>query len=115
MCFVTYFKRKDRIDYEWVFVMGNNFRETLNRQLENPEFKKEWDALDPEYQIIKAMLNARNEKDMTQKQPADITGILQADISRLENGNANPSLKTLQRLADGMEMKLRLEFVPANR
>lgn len=61
------------------------------------------------------MLNARNEKDMTQKQPADITGILQADISRLENGNANPSLKTLQRLADGMGMKLRLEFVPANR
>ena len=61
------------------------------------------------------MLNARNEKDMTQKQLADITGIPQADISRLENGNANPSLKTLQRLADGMGMKLRLEFVPANR
>lgn len=95
--------------------MGKNFRETLNEQMKNPEFKKEWDVLEPEYQIIKAMLDARNEKAMTQKQLADITGIPQADISRLENGNANPSLKTLQRLADGMGMKLKLEFVPANR
>ena len=95
--------------------MGKNFRETLNEQLKNPEFKKEWDALEPEYQIIKAMLAARNEKSITQKQLADITGIPQADISRLENGNANPSLRTLQRLADGMGMKLKLEFVPANR
>ena len=95
--------------------MGKNFRETLNEQLKNLEFKKEWDALEPEYQIIKAMLDTRNEKSMTQKQLADITGIPQADISRLENGNANPSLKTLQRLAEGMGMKLKLEFVPANR
>ena len=95
--------------------MGKNFRETLNEQLKNPEFKKEWDALEPEYQIIKAMLDTRNEKAMTQKQLADITGIPQADISRLENGNANPSLRTLQRLAEGMGMKLKLEFVPVNR
>ncbi len=95
--------------------MGKNFRETLNEQLKNPEFKKEWDALEPEYQIIKAMLDTRNEKAMTQKQLAEITGIPQADISRLENGNANPSLKTLQRLAAGMGMRLKLEFVPANR
>ena len=94
--------------------MGKNFRETLNKQLENPEFKMEWDALEPEYQIIKAMLDTRTAKSMTQKQLADITGIPQADISRLENGNANPSLKTLQRLAEGMGMKLKLEFVEAN-
>ena len=95
--------------------MGKNFRDSLNEQLKNPEFKKEWDALEPEYQIIKAMLDTRNEKSMTQKQLAEITGIPQADISRLENGNANPSLKTLQRLAEGMGMRLKLEFVPASR
>ena len=95
--------------------MGKKFRETLNEQLKNPDFKKEWDILEPEYQIIKAMLDTRNEKDMTQKQLADITGSPQADISRLENGNANPSLKTLQRLAEGMGMRLKLEFVPATR
>lgn len=95
--------------------MGKNFRETLNEQLKDPDFKKEWDALEPEYQIIKAMLDTRNEKSITQKQLADITGIPQADISRLENGNANPSLRTLKRLAEGMGMKLKVEFCPANR
>lgn len=95
--------------------MAKNFRETLNKQLNNSEFKKEWDALEPEYQIIRAMLDTRNEESITQKQLADLTGIPQADISRLENGNANPSLRTLKRLAEGMGMKLKLEFVPMNR
>ncbi|MDE6220689.1 MAG: helix-turn-helix transcriptional regulator, partial [Lachnospiraceae bacterium] len=40
------------------------------------------------------------------------TGINQADISKLENGTRNPSLKLLKRLADGMGMTLKLEFVP---
>ena len=52
------------------------------------------------------------EKGMTQKQLSDITGITQADISRLESGTANPSLRTLKRLAAGMGMALKLEFVP---
>ena len=42
------------------------------------------------------------------------TGIAQADISKLENGNANPSLRTLQRLAAGMGMQVKIEFVPAS-
>ena len=37
----------------------------------------------------------------------------EADISKLENGNANPSLRTLQRLAAGMGMQVKIEFVPA--
>lgn len=90
--------------------MGKNFRETLNGQIKDQKFKKEWDAFEPEYQIIKAILNTRNEKSITQKQLADITGIPQADISRLENGNANPSLRTLKRLAEGMGMQLKVEF-----
>ena len=98
-----------------VLVMGKNFRETWNERMKDPVFKKEWDALEPEYQIIRVMLNSRAEKSLTQQQLSKITGIPQADISRLENGNANPSLRTLQRLAEGMGMKLKLEFVPVNR
>jgi transcriptional regulator with XRE-family HTH domain len=49
---------------------------------------------------------------MTQKELSDLTGIAQGDISKLESGSANPSLKTLQRLAEGMGMTLKLEFVP---
>lgn len=49
---------------------------------------------------------------MTQADLAAATGINQANISRLENATANPSLRTLKRLAAGLGMKLKLEFVP---
>lgn len=90
-----------------------NYKDFLNEQLQNEEFKKEYDALDAEFSIIQAMLDARKASGMTQKELSDRTGIAQADISKLENGNANPSLRTLQRLAEGMGMRLKLEFVPA--
>ena len=92
-----------------------NYRDFLNEQLQNKEFQKEYDALEAEFSIVQAMLDARKASGLTQKDLADRTGIAQADISKLENGNGNPSLRTLQRLADGMGMKLRLEFVPVNR
>lgn len=92
--------------------MGKNFRETLNEQLNDPEFKTEWDATEAEYQIIKSMLEVRRRNNITQKQLSELTGIAQADISRIENGNANPSLQTLERLAEGMGARLKIEFVP---
>ena len=92
--------------------MGKSFRETLNEQLQDPEFKAEWDAQEPERQIMRAMLEGRERADLTQQELAKVTGITQADISRLENGTANPSLRTLKRLASGMGMRLKVEFVP---
>lgn len=89
-----------------------NFKDFLNEQLKDPNLKKEYDALRPEMAIIQAMIDAREKSGMTQKELSEKTGITQADISRLENGNANPSLKTLQRLAEGMGMTLKIEFVP---
>lgn len=77
--------------------------------------KKEYDALEAEFSIIQAILDAVKASGLTQKDLAERSGIAQADISKIETGNANPSLKTLQRLADGMGMRLKLEFVPANR
>lgn len=91
--------------------MSKNYRETLNECMKDPEFAVEWNALDPEFQIIKAMLDGRAAKNLTQKELSEITGINQADISKLENGNANPSLKTLERLAAGLGMRVKVEFV----
>ncbi len=85
----------------------------LNEQLKDPEFRKEYEALQPEFEIKRAMIEARRNSGMTQKQLADKTGIAQADISKLETGNANPSLKTLQRLAADMGMRVKIEFVHA--
>ena len=89
----------------------SDFRNYLNRQLQRPSFKAEWDTLQPELTIAQAMIDARKESGLTQKQLSERTGIAQADISKLERGNANPSLRTLQRLAAGMGMNIRIEFV----
>lgn len=84
----------------------------LNEQLNNPEFKKEYEAIQPEMDIIRAIVDARTSQNLTQKQLAERTGINQADISKLENGTRNPSIKLLQKLADGMDMVLKIEFIP---
>lgn len=90
----------------------SDFRNYLQEQLQNPEFEKEWDALEPEFNTIQALIDARKQKHLTQKQLAEKTGIDQSDISKIETGNYNPSLQTLKRLAEGMDMVLKLEFIP---
>lgn len=90
----------------------SKYSDFLAEQLNDPEVKAEYDALEPEFAIIQAMIDARKSSGLTQKQLAERTGIAQADISKLESGNANPSLKTLQRLAAGMGMKIKIEFQP---
>ena len=92
----------------------SNFNSYLKEKLKNPEFRAEYEALEPEFAIIQAIIDARKSHGITQQQLAEKTGIAQADISKLENGSANPSLKTMQRLASGMGMKLKVEFLPIN-
>ena len=90
----------------------SDFRKYLKRQMEDPKFADEWESLEPEYQIMRAIVEARRKSHLTQKQLSQATGINQADISKMETGNCNPSLRTLNRLAEGMGMILSLEFVP---
>ena len=91
-----------------------DFRSYLNEQLQDPEFKKEYDALEGEFAIIQALIDARHAAGLTQKELSAKTGIAQGDISKLERGTGNPSLRTLNRLAEGMGMRLRVEFVPVS-
>ena len=85
-------------------------KDTLNELMKDPDFAKEWESMEPEFQIIKAMIDARNEKGITQKELSSITGITQGDISKLENGTANPSIRTLQRIAEGLGKNLVIQF-----
>ena len=91
------------------------FRDFLNEELKDPELKAEYDALEPEYNIINALIEARKSQNLTQQDLSDRTGITQADISRIENGTRNPSLAMLKRLAEGLGMQLKLEFLPSSR
>ena len=84
----------------------------LSDQLKDDEFRREYEAIQPELDVIRAIVDARTSHNLTQKELAERTGINQADISKLENGTRNPSVNLLKRLADGMGMALRIEFVP---
>ena len=87
----------------------------INEQLKDPEFKREYEKLQPEMDVIRAMVDVRISQNLTQKQLSDRTGIDQADISKLENGTRNPTLNLLKRLADGMGMSLKIEFIPKSK
>ena len=87
------------------------YNDFLKEQLQDEDFKKEYDDLQPEFDVIRAIVDTRVSLNLTQKQLAERTGINQADISKLENGTRNPSINLLKRLADGMDMVLKIEFV----
>jgi len=83
-------------------------------QMKNPEFAQAYEEIQPEMNIIRAMVDARLSRNMTQKELAEVTGIAQGEISKLENGTRNPSIKLLQRLAEGLDMTLNVSFLPKN-
>ena len=87
-------------------------KEYKNNRMKNPEFAKAYEEVQPEMNVIRAIIDARISQNLTQKELAERTGIAQTEISRLENGTRNPSIKLLQRLADGMDMVLNISFTP---
>lgn len=93
----------------------SSYKDYKNKALQNPEVKKEYEALAPEYDIIQAMIDARKSQNLTQKELSDRTGITQADISRIEKGTRNPSLEMLKRLAHGLGLQLKVEFIKPNK
>ena len=84
------------------------------KKMQDPEFAKAYEEIQPEMSVIRAMIDARLSRGMTQKELAEATGIAQGEISKLENGTRNPSIKLLQRLAEGLDMTLSVSFLPKN-
>lgn len=84
----------------------------IDEQKKDPDFLKAYEEIQPEMNVIRAIVDARNSQNITQKELAKRTGIAQTEISRIENGSRNPSVKVLQRLAEGMDMVLNISFTP---
>ena len=82
----------------------SDYRKSLEKNMKDPEFKKEWDALELEYQVQAELIRARLECNMTQAELAE-------NISRIENGNAIPRLDTLKALAGAMGKSLKISMI----
>ena len=83
----------------------------LDKQLENPAFRKEYEASREDFEVARALIAARLDAHLTQKELAQKSGIRQSNISRIENGNSSPTVSTLQALAVGMGKKLKISFI----
>lgn len=88
----------------------SDFRNHLTEQLKDPEFAAEWERQRPEREYVKAIIAARMEQNLTQKELAQRTGIRQSNISRIERGSCSPTVATLQQIAYGMGKTLHIEF-----
>ena len=82
------------------------------RMMNNKEFRKEYDALESQYELINALIDARKEKRITQKRLSEMTGITQAHISNIERGIKSPSLEIVWKLADALGLSFSLKIDP---
>nr|NLB50457.1 helix-turn-helix transcriptional regulator [Clostridiaceae bacterium] len=88
----------------------DDFEKHLNRKLKNPSFAKKWEESEAEHTLVKALIQARIQAEMTQQELSEKSGIDQAVLSRIESGKANPSIRTLQKVANGLGKKLLIDF-----
>jgi ribosome-binding protein aMBF1 (putative translation factor) len=86
------------------------FQDHLEESLKDPEFKKIWEASEPEYLIADAMIKRRLAKNLSQRDLAKKVKTTQAVISRVESMNANPSLDLLKRIAAALDSKITFNF-----
>lgn len=82
----------------------------IKESLKDPEFKKAWEESEAEYQVSRALIEARIKGKISQKELAKKANTTQAVISRLENMTANPSVGLLQKIASALNLKLKVQF-----
>ena len=87
------------------------FRQDLKKRLKDPEFKKAWEDSEAEYQISRALIAARLNKKISQRELAKRANTTQAVISRLESMSANPSIGLIQKVASALNLKLKIQLV----
>lgn len=88
--------------------MTTSFKHFKNKALKNPLVKSEYEALGPEYEVIKTIIKERTRRGWSQTELAEAIGSRQPVISRLERGDGNPSLQTLIRIAKALDLSLKV-------
>ena len=88
----------------------SDLQQYLNEQLNNPEFRAEYEATRQEFAIARALVAARISANMTQKELAEKSGVRQSNLSRIESGACTPTIATLQALANGLGKELSIAF-----
>lgn len=80
--------------------------------MKDPKFVREWEKVEPEYQLARSLIGARLEKKMTQAELARKIGSKQPVVSRIEAMASLPSVSLLKRIADALNTRLVIRFLP---
>jgi ribosome-binding protein aMBF1 (putative translation factor) len=90
---------------------GRTLKEHIREKMKDPEFKKAWDDLDPEFALLEGMIKAREKSGVSQAELARRVGTKQSVISRLERGAfSKATLETIKKVADALDMRLELKL-----
>jgi ribosome-binding protein aMBF1 (putative translation factor) len=90
--------------------MATAFKQFKAKTLRDQAVKAEYEALGPEYELVKTIIRERINRGWSQTQLAEAIGSRQPVISRLEQGNGNPSLSTLQKIAKALDLSLQVSM-----
>jgi len=96
--------------------LGQSFDKLLASQMKKPGFKREWKKLEPEYQLMKSLIEAREKTGISQTELASRIGTKQPALSRLERGAyKKASMETLHKIADALGFDLVVSLAPKKR
>lgn len=88
----------------------SDLKKYIKKQLQDPNFKEEYENSQSEFEVMQAIIKARLESHLSQKELAKKSGIRQSNLSRIESGAALPNISTLEAIAKGLGKKLHIEF-----
>ena len=89
----------------------SDFRNHLERSLQDEEFAQEWEEQSAERAVMRQIVEARIGQGLSQQELAERCGMKASNLCRLENGNGNPSIATLEKIAHGLGRRLEISFV----
>jgi len=90
----------------------DDLQKHIKESIKDPSFHKVWDETEPEYQLIRQLVAARLKKGLTQEELAKIVGTTQSTIARIERGGQNVSIRTLTKLANALDSKVKITIQP---
>lgn len=91
-----------------------DYNDIRKKWMQDPEFVKEYEALEEEFSLASAMIAARAHADMTQQDVAAKMETSQSYIAKLEGGAVNPTMKALKRYAEATGSRVKITFEPVS-
>jgi DNA-binding XRE family transcriptional regulator len=91
---------------------GTDFKDFERQLLKKPNIRKEYEALKPKYELIRSLIERRNELAISQRELARLIGMKQPAICRLERGDNNITVGTLFRVAKALDLDIEVKPKP---